>query len=251
MSYKRYHMSCLLCKLEISTTQFERHYNSKTCKDGKKFIKIDQCLFCERIFDGSFNNGNHVKWCTKNPNRGKGVLDNTNNGSQLNTEEAIRKRATKIKQAHRDGKYKDAPQKAVETRKKNSPDGVIRMSDESKENSRKAALKSTHQRVSKRTHKFIDKIGREFMFDSSWEDALAIRLDELDIKWDRPSPIKYEHDNKIKNYFPDFYLLDHNIFIDPKNSYVEKQQKIKLDIVSKLINLVILRTKRECETFTI
>lgn len=113
-------------------------------------------------------------------------------------------------------------------------------------------LSATFQRVCKKSHPFTDKLGRTFVFDSTWEDALAVRLDILNVQWTRPEPVKYvTADGKEHNYFPDFYLPDHNLYIDPKNSYVQTVQREKLEIVSKLLTLVILSTKKECQEFTI
>ena len=54
--------------------------------------------------------------------------------------------------------------------------------------------------------------------DSSWELELAKRLDDLNIKWNRPDPLKWKDSNGLEhNYFPDFYLVDHNLYLDPKN----------------------------------
>jgi len=97
----------------------------------------------------------------------------------------------------------------------------------------------------------LKKVERLFKFDSSWEDAMAIRLDELNINWDRPKAIQYELDGKLRNYFPDFYLPDYDLYLDPKNPYCYEQQKAKLEIVSKMINLKIITSLIECKQFNI
>lgn len=160
--------------------------------------------------------------------RGNGILDNPDRGKQLHTKESIAKRIISIKNAHKSGKYAGSHEKGVKTRRSKFHDGVIKISEEARENCRIGASKSNHQRVSKRSHKFVDKLGREFIFDSSWEDATAIRLDELNINWIRPEPIPYFIDGRVRNYFPDFYLPDYNTYIDPKNPYVEQKQKEKI-----------------------
>jgi hypothetical protein len=88
-----------------------------------------------------------------------------------------------------------------------------------------------------------------FKFDSSWEDALAKRLDELDIEWDRPPPVLYQHQGKAKRYFPDFYLPRYNLHVDPKNAYCLRQQREKLEIVKTLITLAILPSLKDCKAF--
>lgn len=158
----------------------------------------------------------------------------------MHTPEVIEKRRKRISEAHKRGAYKEGYIKSGQTRTGK------KASDEAKRNISIAAQNSPHQRVCKRSHEFIDKQGRKYIFDSSWEDLLAIRLDFLDIKWDRPLPISYEMNGKKYRYFPDFYIPSLNLYIDPKNPYCQKQQKQKLDIVSKMINLQILGSKKEC-----
>jgi hypothetical protein len=238
--------SCIICKKELTARKLTIHFKSKICISSIDIPVVrGKCKFCNCVFDGTFNAGCHVKWCLKNPDKKYG------SGSQMNTLVAIGKRSKSISIAHQNGCYVNASKKAIITRRSKYPNGVIRMSRQYRENARIAALKSKHQRVSKRSHQFVDKRGRTFTFDSSWEDITAIRLDELDIKWDRPAPIQYRLGEVVKNYFPDFYLIDYNLYLDPKNPYVEDQQKDKLRVVSKLINLQILRSAEECKNFQI
>jgi hypothetical protein len=92
------------------------------------------------------------------------------------------------------------------------------------------------------------------MLDSSWEEALAKRLDELKIEWIRPKlPIQYLTPNgKTHNYFPDFYLLKYDMFLDPKNPYALRVQKEKIDIIKSIMNnLIIIETLEECQSFNI
>jgi hypothetical protein len=42
----------------------------------------------------------------------------------------------------------------------------------------------------------------------------------------------------MAKYFGDFYLPHYNLWIDPKNSYVETLQEEKLSILSKEIDIV-------------
>lgn len=204
------------------------------------------CKHCDLDFTNltTSERANHTRWCHQNPKRNE--TNTTRVTDQLNTPEAIKKRSDAIRKRHAEGRYEGSGKKAVESRKRN---GRLNHTDETKEKLRQSALTSTHQRVCKSTHDYTDKIGRVFRFDSTWEDALASRLDELDIEWDRPSPILYVLDEKEHNYFADFYLPKYDLYLDPKNSYAESTQRRKLDVVSKMIKLVILRSKQECMTW--
>lgn len=75
--------------------------------------------------------------------------------------------------------------------------------------------------------------------DSGWEVKLATYLDQRNICWVRPGPVFYiDEKGKRRPYFPDFYLPDFNVYLDPKNPIATKKQKNKLDIVSTIIDLV-------------
>lgn len=209
--------SCISCKKEIYTNNIHKHYLSKSCVNPKPSSKIidGKCPHC--LIDISELTqplkASHIRWCDKNPNA---------NVYRTSSAETIRKRvantdyksiAMKISNKHKEGVYEGAPAKGVSTRIKN---GTLLLTEETKEKIRLAAKNSNHQRVCKSTHTYVDKNGRVFKFDSSWEDALADRLDFLNIEWDRPLPIIYHLDGKDRKYFPDFYLPKYDIYLDPK-----------------------------------
>ena len=81
---------------------------------------------------------------------------------------------------------------------------------------------------------------REVLLESSWELELAHFLFDSGVKWTRPAPIKWI-DNKGKNrfYYPDFYLPDFNIYLDPKNPYGMVRDKNKISVVYTKINLIV------------
>lgn len=250
--------SCLVCKTQTTTNNLNKHYLSKTCVTitiNTNLKVVDgKCPYCN-IFINHLKpqqRANHCRWCVENPKHGvykeaaSVRLKNNKRPSSIKLDyEEIGK---KISQRHKEGAYLNSPRKRYDTKVRN---GTLKPSDDTKKKMSVSAGNSKHQRVCKRTHTYIDIKGRSFKFDSSWEDALADRLDELDIAWDRPPPIQYSLNGKNKNYFPDFYLPDHDLYIDPKNPYCEEQQKVKLDIVSKMIKLKILRSKEDCENFNI
>ena len=190
---------------------------------------------------------NHSRWCLNNPLRESYVKKN--NGSQLRTPEAIEKRVASIKKAHVDGKYDGAITKGVATKRKN---GKLTHTEETKKLLSEKALASKHRRLIRSVRNYVKKDGTIVMLDSSWEEHLAIRLDELGVNWIRPeTPIPYiTHDGKTHNYFPDFYLPDFDLYLDPKNPAAVNTQKEKLDILKKtLYNLVILTSLQECKCY--
>jgi len=76
------------------------------------------------------------------------------------------------------------------------------------------------------------------ILESTWEVKLAKWLDERKIKWIRPKPIKWVLEGKDKLYYPDFFLTELNLYLDPKNPYCMEKDKIKMEIISKKINII-------------
>lgn len=242
-----YYCSCVACKTTIATRALQNHYQSKSCLTGGKHPKkSDFCKFCHKDLTSlpSRKRSSHVRWCRENPNFARLVQDSVR---RLTSPKARELAIEKIKQHHKNGTYAFQPAKSLATKKLNN---TLRHSPDAIENIRKAALASRHVRVCSKSHTFIDKQGRSFTFDSSWEDALATRLDELDVIWDRPGPIEWvDYSGRTRHYFPDFYLPDFDLYLDPKNAWVEQKSQEKLQIVSKLISLVILRSLQECKSY--
>lgn len=78
-------------------------------------------------------------------------------------------------------------------------------------------------------------------FDSTWEVEIAKFLDNKNIKWERHKDLRIQYIDKKginRRYYPDFYLPEYKIYLDPKNPYKLKLDKEKMDIVSKQINIL-------------
>lgn len=81
--------------------------------------------------------------------------------------------------------------------------------------------------------------------DSSWEYKVAKSLDENNIKWIRPSKDFYTFewiDSNGNNhlYYPDFYLVEYDIYLDPKQPFLQIKDKYKIEYVVKKYNLKLL-----------
>lgn len=77
------------------------------------------------------------------------------------------------------------------------------------------------------------------MFDSGYEVKVAKWLDQNNVKWERGMVIYWKDKNeKQHRYFPDFYLPSYNVYLDPKNKFCIEQQKEKIEIIEKQINLI-------------
>jgi predicted nuclease of restriction endonuclease-like RecB superfamily len=72
--------------------------------------------------------------------------------------------------------------------------------------------------------------------DSTWEVAMATRLDELGITWKRDPDMKLEYSTRggrKRNYIPDFYLPDHDMYIEVKGYWTDAAKHKMRDIVDR------------------
>lgn len=246
---------CPKCNNEFSTRGGNYNKHISVCNGTyKKFVKRTCCEYCELDFAGltASERANHSRWCIHNPkheeyiDKAKSISDKIRN---LVSEESFERMILGIKKAHADGKYVNASSKGIETKKKN---GTLLHRPETKELLSQKALASKHRRLVRSVREYTKKDGTVVMLDSSWEEVLAIRLDEIGIIWIRPEePIPYNtSDGKSHNYFPDFYLPDYDLYLDPKNPAAVKSQKEKLDVLLKIMdNLIIIESLEDCKNF--
>jgi hypothetical protein len=164
------------------------------------------CKHCKQSFDISDKPkgwmANHSRWCDYNPKRS----DYTHNMKKARaniTEHSRKKQREGIKAAHAKGKYKHLNY-AIFLGKNHTEEAKKKISE--------AALKSKHRRLRKGV-----VIYNGVMLDSSWELALAKRLDE---------------------------------YLDPKNPHAIKVQKKKLEcLLKQYTNIKILSSLDECNNF--
>lgn len=88
------------------------------------------------------------------------------------------------------------------------------------------------------------QVYKNITMDSSWEVEVAKYLDKLKIIWVRPNWALDWVDSTCKDrkYFPDFYLIDYDIYLDPKNKHCQKLQKEKLEQILYTYDNVIIGT---------
>ncbi len=90
------------------------------------------------------------------------------------------------------------------------------------------------------------------ILESSYEVRVAEILDRLNVRWEKVRRGYIWNDNdKIRRYIPDFYLPDYNLFLDPKNDYLIKKDKRKIDSAMELnnISVVVLSNNEITESF--
>lgn len=204
--------------------------------------KVYKCRWCKRCFSTTGLPrtwvANHSRWCVENPKRSDYVEKLKIARESLNSS-SYEKISEAVKLAHSEGKYLFVKRPSYKGRKHSA---------EAIEKIRKGALKSKHRRLQRKTIQY-----KGVTLDSSWELALAKRLDKLGVEWKRPDPIPWTDDEGLQhNYFPDFYLPKYDIYLDPKNpaAFLNQKEKIKV-LKSTYSNILFLKTLQECLDFDI
>lgn len=98
----------------------------------------------------------------------------------------------------------------------------------------------TYQNGSRKTTWFFNpNENKDVLLESSWEVRIAELLVSKDIIWTRPEPMDWiDSTGKERLYYPDFYLVDYDVYLDPKNPYCMEQDKEKMKIVSREMKLI-------------
>lgn len=90
------------------------------------------------------------------------------------------------------------------------------------------------------------------ILESSYEVRVAEILDRLDIKWEKVRRgYVWNDQGKTRRYIPDFYLPGYDLFLDPKNDYLIKKDKTKINSAMELnsIRVIVLSDKEITESF--
>lgn len=82
--------------------------------------------------------------------------------------------------------------------------------------------------------------------DSNWEVKFASYLDDIAVRWIRPSFLLWvDAKGKRRRYYPDFFLPDLGLYVDPKNKFVASKQREKINAILKAYDNVIIATLDE------
>ena len=76
--------------------------------------------------------------------------------------------------------------------------------------------------------------------DSKWEVDIARFLDDNNIMWERDKKHVFWYtgtDDKQHRYYPDFFLPEYNLYLDPKNAFKMRLDEHKLLQVNKVHNI--------------
>lgn len=165
------------------------------------------CEFCQRECKSEIAYRSHKSLCPKNPNRKQPSY------------------GTKGKPSWNKGLVGDPRCSQVgQEGKPHSEETKLKLSKIAKE--RKLGGYRPGAGRSKK-FKVVDSYGNEACLQSTYELKCSEILNGLNIKWTRPSPLRY--DDKL--YYPDFYLPEFDLYLDPKNDYLIGLDKEKIDKV--------------------
>lgn len=187
---------------------------------------IFKCSFCEKTYKRISDQHQHEKWCKNNPNH--------------QMKKSPRKSEKWLESMHK--RKGHGTNQYIKAKELELPKPIL--SEETKNKLSKASKGRKHselskQKISESMRKLIQEGNREYGFlhrksyefdgkrlDSVYEVKVAQELKEHNIKFDiHPKGLSYiGDDGKIRTYFPDFYLKDYDVYLDPKNDFLLSEQ---------------------------
>lgn len=175
------------------------------------------CKFCGKVCKNANSLRNHERLCKSNPehqvsswikfNHERGAW---NKGLTKETDERVRRYG-----------------KTTSTRYKGTGKFSHPHSEEHKQKMRELAIQ--RHLGGWHTSRTFDYKG--IKLDSQYELDVAKELDENQIKWERPTYFIWKDENGIEHrYYPDFYLPEYNVYLDPKNDYLINNKSVRFGI---------------------
>jgi hypothetical protein len=238
MSKYRIYCSCLNCKDLFSTNVFTSHLKRCEKYGGKYKPKIYDnlnCPHCEKIYTKENAYRQHIPRCDKNPNKITTTISKKgrkawNEGLTKENDDRLLKISNSIKIAYLEGRI---PKKRNPLPKEQKEKMSLTISENKNHN-------GGYKRVPYIS--YIKKDGSILKLRGSYEVRLATILDSLEILWEYEKPIKYLDTSNISRHcFPDFYLIQHDKYLDTKG-YLTLDAKTKYQLIfdqhSITINLI-------------
>ena len=182
--------NCDNCGSEVSLSNYKRHYLSKSCLKGGKYIPNCSlhCSYCNKDFSTSTGRGLHEIQCKNNSKR---IISSPNLGRKA---------------------WNAGHRSKPDTR---NPEFIGKI----------GGYRPNAGRSKK--FKVLDSYGIEVVLQSSYELLCSEILNDLNIKWIRPKSLKYDGRNYFADfYLPeyDIYLDPKNDFKAKQD--LEKIQKV-------------------------
>lgn len=223
---KRIKCSCIQCKREISVSNIDRHYQSKSCKHGlKNYVKnfkfdgLD-CQFCGKQCKNHNSIRQHVIRCKHNPEKiniscniqsrkGKKGENQYTKAKRLGLPVPIVSDITKKKISDN-----NTGNRMWSTERRLQHSKIMKL----------AAINNPHSysgNYNRGKVKSYEYLG--FTVIGRWELAFVQYCLEKCIQIVQPNvPFSYEWNESIHVYFPDFYLPEYDIYIEVKGYFTER-----------------------------
>ena len=120
---------------------------------------------------------------------------------------------------------------------------------------RKRRKKKPKKKLWSRKSDYTCLDGSIVSMDSSWEVACAKRLDELGVKWTRDTSLKLQYRTeklRLRNYIPDFYLPEYDIYLEVKGYWTEAAKWKMKDIMVRYPNKIrLLESLEDIQDLTV
>ncbi|MAI39209.1 MAG: hypothetical protein CL599_16935 [Alteromonas sp.] len=120
---------------------------------------------------------------------------------------------------------------------------------------RKRRKKKPKKKLWSRKSDYACLDGSIVSMDSSWEVACAKRLDELGVKWTRDTSLKLQYRTeklRLRNYIPDFYLPEYDIYLEVKGYWTEAAKWKMKDIMVRYPNKIrLLESLEDIQDLTV
>ena len=223
-----------LTKYELKTKSNGRHQTKKSSAPGN-------CKWCKKSYKSGASLVQHEIRCKQNPEQ----IDM----SYLSDPEEIKKRTesgfgwANLTFEQRQAQWTPERKKAWSQKMKEECRGWSDPNWWTKERRQKHS--EVMQRVVRENPESYSNIGKRTKpqeykgqkFDSGWEVLVAKWLDQNGISWNRDiDPIDYIFEGKEKLYYPDFFLPQHNLYIEVKGyNRLKKRNEAKWSVVENLI----------------
>jgi hypothetical protein len=242
MGLKRNKKTCEICSREISLSNISKHKRYHDKNPNKILIKEEwkdedgnyNCPYCNKKYK-KLGIGIHI--FRKHTEQGKKIQrkktgTSWNKGLTKETDERVKRNGEQIS-------------KSISG--ENNHSYGKKLSDERKQHlSKIAKQRGIGGKTYKKIYKYKMICGKEIYMDSSYEIKVAEELDKNNIRWERPISMKWtDKNNKEHNYFADFYLIDYNVYLDPKNDFLIEKDKEKIELVKNQndISIFVLNKK--------
>jgi hypothetical protein len=187
-----YTKHCEKCTLDFRVNVFVRHFTS--CKGPKLPPKIRGVDFDP---NAGYKNGTRLAW---------------NKGLSKETNDSLKSSSETLKAKFASGEIPKTGYCSLEYPR-----------EKLVEHGRKGG---GYRERAGRSKKFyvLDSFGNNTCLQSSHELTVAQALDERNIKWKREGCFRYD----AKRYFPDFHLVESDVYLDVKNEYLIKVDAEKI-----------------------